>query len=395
MRNLSKLNVCFLAGTLGQGGAERQLFYILQALRQAGAVPRLLSLERGGFWEEKIKSLGVPITWLGSQSSRLERLLRILKEVRKDPPDIVQSQHFFMNAYAGVAARMIRAGGIGAVRSNGRSDVDESGRWGGWLGLHCPEVIAANSRAAIRYAVGRGVAPARLHFLPNAVDTDLFQPSGGLPKEPFTLIAVGRVVKEKRLDRFISILHCLRTNYRLNVRGLIVGPERPNENLALDLKNQARRLGLFPDFLQFLGGVSDTRPIYREASVCVLTSDYEGTPNVLLEAMASGLPVVASQVGGVPEIVRHGQTGFLFEPNNLEGFAAALAELAKNSKLRNEMGRCARNFVEENHSLHRLPMYLEELYRLALPAQRQLTARILPNVPVSTEPLSPHQEPFS
>lgn len=393
MRNLSlsRLKLCFLAGTLEQGGAERQLFYILQALRQAGAAVHLLTLERGGFWEEKIQTLGVSIAWLGSQASRLKRLFRILKEVRKHQPDMLQSQHFFMNAYGGLAARMIRAGGIGAMRSNGRSDVEESGRLGGWLGLHCPGTIAANSQAAMQYAISQGVAPARLYYLPNVVDTEWFQPANGSPEEPLTLIAVGRLVKEKRLDRFISIIGHLRTDYRLNVRGLIVGPGRPNEILARELENQARRLGLYPDFIQFRGGVSDTRSVYREAAICVLTSDYEGTPNVLLEAMACGLPVVASKVGGVPQIVRHWQTGFLFESDNLKAFGAALAGLVKDSDLRTEIGQRARNFVEENHSLNRLPAYLEGLYQVAVPGICRAPLDVISGTAIEPEPQStPH-----
>src|SRR5579859_3881136 len=84
MRDLSKLKICFLAGTLEHGGAERQLFYILQALRQASAGLRLLSLDRGEFWEEKIKALGVSVTCVGDKPSRLHRLFRVLKEMRKD-----------------------------------------------------------------------------------------------------------------------------------------------------------------------------------------------------------------------------------------------------------------------------------------------------------------------
>jgi len=84
MRSLSKLKLCFLAGTLEHGGAERQLFYILQALCQAGNTPRLLSLDQGEFWEERIKGLGVSVTWVGDQPSRFKRLFRVLKEVWKD-----------------------------------------------------------------------------------------------------------------------------------------------------------------------------------------------------------------------------------------------------------------------------------------------------------------------
>ena len=285
MRNLSRLKLCFLAGTLEHGGAERQLFYILQALCQAGATPRLLSLDQGEFWEETIKALGVCVSWVGDRPSRLTRLFRVLKEVRKNPPDVLQSQHFYTNAYVGVAARLVQASGIGAMRNNGRTEVSESGILGGWANLRLPRTIAANSQIARQYAIAQGV--------------------------------------------------------------------------------------------QFRGGVSEIRSVYQEAAICVLTSDFEGTPNALLEAMSSGLPVVATKVGGVPGIVRHGQTGFLLEPDDLDGLVAALVELVKNSQLRADIGRRARAYVEENHSLDRLPAYLSGLYDLALPTRRHSTTRLV------------------
>jgi glycosyltransferase involved in cell wall biosynthesis len=377
MHNLSQLKLCFLAGTLEHGGAERQLFYILQALCQAGATPRLLSLDRGEFWQEAIERLGVSVTWVGDQPSRLQRLFRILKEVRKDAPDVLQSQHFFANAYAGLAGRLCGAIGIGAMRNNGRIEVSECGILGGWLNLHCPGTLAANSKIAMQYAITQGIPGSRLYFLPNVVDTEWFKPPTDLPLEPFTLITVGRLVKQKRLDRFITILARLRTSYQLNVRGLIVGPGCQNEDLRPELENQARRLGLSPEIVQFQGGVSDSRKFYREAAVCVLTSDYEGTPNVLLEAMACGLPVVAAKVGGVPDIVQHGRTGFLLEPDDIEGYTSSLVKLAKASELRAEMGRRARIYMEENHALRRLPTYLEGLYQRVFPTARHSTNKVI------------------
>ena len=384
MRDFSKLKICFLAGTLEHGGAERQLFYMLQAFCRAGARPRLLSLDRGEFWEETIKALGVSVTWVGDAASRLKRLFRILNEVRKAPPDVFQSQHFFANAYVGVAARLLPTTGIGAMRSNGYSEVSASGPFGGWLNLHLPGTIAANSQAAIQYAVSRGIPASRLYFLPNVVDTERFKPSALSSDGPLTLIAAGRLVKLKRLDRFISILGRLRAEFGLNVRGLIVGPECGNDELRPALEHQARSLGLLPDWLQFRGGVADMSSVYQQAAICVLTSDFEGTPNVLLEAMASGLPVVATRVGGVPGIVRHGETGFLLDPDDLDGLTAALVELVRNSQLRTGMGRRARTYVEENQSLHRLPVYLSELYQKALPTRRPSPGRVVQGAPIST-----------
>ncbi len=367
MHDFPELRVCFLAGTLEHGGAERQLFYVLQALREQGAVPRLLCLDRGEFWEEPIRSLGVPVTWVGERQSRLARLVRIVRELRKDPPDVFQSQHFFANAYVGLAALLLRVNGIGAMRNEETSECQANGAVGGWLNLHLPPLIAANSRVAMEQAVARGLSPSRLHFLPNVVDTQRFKPASGPGERPLTLIGVGRLARQKRFDRFVSALGRLREQLKAEVRGWIVGPTQ-DYCLRTELEAQAARLGLLPRYLRFLGGVSDMALLYQQADICVLTSDFEGTPNVLLEAMASGLSVVATKVGGVPDIVRHGSNGFVIEREDMEGLVAALVRLGGNATERIEMGRRARAFVEENHSLARLPAYLDALYSAALPA---------------------------
>jgi glycosyltransferase involved in cell wall biosynthesis len=146
-----------------------------------------------------------------------------------------------------------------------------------------------------------------------------------------------------------------------------VGPRDPNEDILPELENQARKLGLLPEFLRFEDSAADMRPYYHASAACVLTSDFEGTPNVLLEAMASGLPVLATRVGGVPDIVRDGHTGFLLDPEDLDGLTANATELIRSARLRREMGARARSFVQENHSLQRLPSYLSKLYERALP----------------------------
>ena len=367
--HLPGLRICFLAGTLEHGGAERQLFYMLQALCQRGVAPRLLCFDRGEFWEGPIRSLGVPVTWVGQRQSRLARLIRVVRELRADPPDLLQSQHFFANAYASLAALVLRMKAIGAMRNEGAAEMRENGPIGGRLNLHLPRTIAANSRLAIRDAIARGVRPSRLYFLPNVVDTQRFRPADGAVKRPLTLLAVGRIAPQKRFDRFISALGRLRSELNVKVQGWIIGPSQ-DQWLRNELEDQARGLGLFPGCLQFLGGVSDMVPFYQQADLCVLTSDFEGTPNVLLEAMASALPVVATKVGGVPDIVQHGKTGVLLDREDEDGLVASLGELITDFPRRKEMGRCAREYVETHHSLSRLPAYLEGLYSLALPQQR-------------------------
>src|SRR5262249_52921380 len=149
-------------GTLGQGGAERQLFYAIQALRHSGVDVRVLSLDRGGFWEAPIRELGARVTYVGQVHSRLNRVFRILKELKNEPPDILQSQHFFTNAYASLSARILRCKAIGALRSNGFFDLSQCGSIGGRINLHLPEVLAANSQSSIQHAISHRVPRSRL-----------------------------------------------------------------------------------------------------------------------------------------------------------------------------------------------------------------------------------------
>lgn len=384
MSDLSKLRIAYIAGTLGQGGAERQLFYAVQALRQSGAAVQILSLDRGGFWEEPIKQLGATVTWIGQDRSRFKRVLRIVKHLRREPADILQSQHFYTNAYASLAALFLNCKAIGALRSNGHFEVTESGRLGGRINLRLPKILAANSQSSIQYATRHGILSSRLYFLPNVVDTGRFK-SGDATQGPITLLTVGRLTREKRFDRFISLVHRLRTERGLDIRGWIVGPTRADQELRPVLEQQAATLGLLPDKIRFLGSITDMSSIYQQGTIFVLTSDHEGTPNVLLEAMATGLPVVATNVGGVPEVVRHGQTGFLVPCDDMKAQLDAISQLVENPGLRAEMGARARAYVEDVHSVHRLPTRLADLYDLALGKGPKPKAELHPFSATTTE----------
>ena len=361
MVDLATIKICFVAGTLGQGGAERQLFYMLQALRESGAVVRLLCLTQGEFWESKIQALGVPVTWVGQDSSRLARVRRIARELRAHAPDIVQSAHFYTNLYVALAARWLGLKEIGAVRNDALSEVRANGRVLGRLSLRLPRVLAPNSQAGLRNAVKLGVPAARCHFLPNVVDTGRFGPADRSQRESVTLLAVGRLVPQKRMDRFLRLLATVRAASPIPVRGLIAGTGELRESLMA----QARELGLLPDGIEFLGGVSDLVPVYQRADLFVLTSDWEGTPNVVLEASACGLPVVATRAGGTADVVRVGETGLLFDADDEEGMSRALIELVGEVKRRFVMGAAARRFVETNHSVGKLPEFLAALYHKA------------------------------
>ncbi|MGQ0612344.1 MAG: glycosyltransferase [Planctomycetaceae bacterium] len=355
------MRITFLAGTLGLGGAERQLFHILGALRRYGAEVRLLSLTRGEAWEERIRAEGVEVEWVGRRESRLLRLARIAAALRRDRPDIVQSQHFFTNLYAVGAARLAGCREVCAIRGDGLIEVRRNG-WLGRMSLTAPRTLAANSRAAIEQAVSFGVPRERLHWLPNVVDTDQFRPAPAPRRRPFTLLWAGRLAAVKSPDRFVRLVAAVRAATRCAVAGVVVG----DGPLRDALQGEAERLGLGPDGLRFAGAAREMAPRLLEADLLVSTSEHEGTPNVILEAMAAGLPVVATAVGGVPDLVLEGETGWLFPPGEEAEMARAVTRLVEDPASARAAGARARARAETVHGLDVLPAHLERLYRAVI-----------------------------
>jgi glycosyltransferase involved in cell wall biosynthesis len=299
---------------------------------------------------------------MGDSPSRVARLFKIAKTIRRLKPHLVQSQHFYTNLYAAVGARVNKLPSIGAVRNDGLSEVKANGVALGRLSLGLPSLIAANSQPAIRNLTGCGWRASRFFFLPNFIDTGRFKPSPERPHEPFTILGIGRLGPQKRFDRFVRMVERFAASLQKPVRAWIVGEGTQREPLQA-LISKVSRPGLE---ISLLGAVPDPLPLYQTADAFLLTSDHEGTPNVIMEAMACGLPVLATNVGGVAELITQGQTGFLFEPSDAAGVSELLERLLGQPDMAASIGTRARDFIERNHSSDLLPQTLATLYERVL-----------------------------
>ncbi|MBI2376272.1 MAG: glycosyltransferase [Deltaproteobacteria bacterium] len=320
--SVSGLRVCFVAGTLGSGGAERQLFYMTRELKRAGADVRVLSLRKGELWQPRIEAVGVPVVWVGESESRALRMARIAREVRAFRPEILQAGHFFTNLYVASAARLVGAKDFGAIRNDVYSELRALGPLLGQASLRAPTKLIVNSRAAVENATKVGIARDRLEYLPNVVDTDVFHPIERPPNPRPRILSVGRLERSKRHDLLIEALAGLRNERGLDFEAEIVGTGSLRG--ALDAQCRARGLD---DRVRFLGHRDDMPAVYQAADVFVLTSDHEGTPNAVMEAMASGVAVVATAVGGVAELIHDASLGFVVAPRDRAAIASSLAVL--------------------------------------------------------------------
>ena len=359
MFDVSRLRICFLAGTLGRGGAERQLVYMLRALKSIGVSTRVLSLTKGEALESEIRSLGIDIENICERkTSRPRKLTRIVQSLRAEPADIVQGVHFYTNLYVAAAARLTGIREIGAIRSNLNFDLESNGAWGR-LQLHSPRHLITNSAPSQQLAIAKGISAKRIHLLPNVVDVNGERAQPAKANGVVRILFVGRLTEEKRADRFLRVVsNVVKQSSQFEVRAAIAGdgPLRPR------LEVLAQTLGLDGGRFQLLGEREDMTSVYRQFDLLMLTSDMEGTPNVLLEAMAHGLPVAATRVGGVPEIVG-GDRGLLVDPGDEEGLAKAALRLVSDAALRRSLGRGGHDYVSRFHSLTGLPERLLSIYR--------------------------------
>jgi len=364
-----RLRVALLAGTLGQGGAEKQLIYTARALRQSNVAVQVYSLRRDEFYEAALQELNVRPIWIGRHESPLLRLGAFVRALWAYRPHVIQSGHFFGNIYAALAARLLGAVSIGAIRSDALLEFEEMGRWAPWL-LRLPRSIIANSHAALNNLRCCGVPEDKCHLVSNVIDLVEFDAHVAEgrplipPQESPVVVTVGLLDRVKRLDRFLDVLSLARRSMP-GLRGMIIGdgPDRSQ------LERAARERGLFPAGLQFLGRRQDVPVLLRRANVFLLTSEHEGFPNVLLEAMAARLPVVTTPAGDAGRLVKDGTTGYVVSFNDVQGMVQRVLQLAKSPPLRQRFGGAGRQQVEERYSYAGLPRCLLATYR-AIAAQQ-------------------------
>jgi glycosyltransferase involved in cell wall biosynthesis len=228
--------------------------------------------------------------------------------------------------------------------------------------LRSPPTIIANSQCAKRNAQDYGVESSRIHVLSNVIDLADFDRKAATASHqkvagPPAVFVVCRLVRAKRLDRFLAALRMANQQTELNAVIVGDGPEREA------LERQAREDSLIADRVRFLGRRNDIPGLLQQADMLAVSSDHEGFPNVLLEAMAARLPIVTTCAGDASAIVKDGETGFTVSRDDVSGLAARMVELARHSDLRNQLGAAGRRRVEQKYSIDSLSERLFNIYR--------------------------------
>jgi glycosyltransferase involved in cell wall biosynthesis len=365
----SPIRLFLMINTFETGGSERQFTVLAQNADASKFEVHLGCVNpRGPLADQVGKVTQFPLggSLLGWRAMRSRLLLA--RYFREHQIEIAHSFDYYTNVTLIPVARMARLPVIiGSHRQLGDLMRPREFRAQSAVFLWCDAVVC-NSQAAAARLVEDGLPQEKLVVIGNALPGAAFEPAApALPRRSgqngSRVLQVGMVARMnahyKNHAGFLRIASAIHKRMP-DVQFLLAG----DGPLRLELEKLAAGLGL-GDRVIFLGDRRDVSAVLASMDVAVLTSDSESLSNVILEAMAARLPVVAYGVGGNTELIDD-QRGVLVAAGNENEFAAAILRLLGDASLREEMGWNARRFVEENFSLERVIHRYEDLYTTLL-----------------------------
>ncbi|MEO7297798.1 MAG: glycosyltransferase family 4 protein [Verrucomicrobiota bacterium] len=315
----------------------------LAEVRRRGVEVRVLSLRR------PTETLRHPVVLeAGLEACAVyeeEKFAEVLREFR---PDLLHAH--FATRPTGVARELAAELGVPFTFTAHRYDIFDKPPEDFAARAAAARLFVTVSEANVHHLTGTfGVPAERMRVIPCGVDTERFCPAlAEQPKTPL-IVCVARLVKVKNQTLLLQTCAQLRDR-GLTFRCVVVG----DGPMRGELETLAKQLRL-DGWVEFAGAADQNQVLgwWQRAAIAVLTSDSEGMPVCLMEAAACALPVVATSVGGVPELVREGETGFLAPPGNATALADALEKLLRDETLRSRFGLAARRVAETQLSLAR------------------------------------------
>lgn len=356
------MRIVYAIDHLGPGGAQRQVVELAVRLAARSDVQlAVLVYHDADFFGERLREAGVEVDRVPKRG-RLDptlppRLARALSARR------TQLVHAFMLApalWSELAARCLprsRRPRIVAAERSGRIGAGRVASAVERLVYRGADAVTVNAGPLVD-AMERtlGVPRARVRYLPNGIDLAAWdrsrheEPPLAMESDCFHIGLIGRLEPQKNHAVLLDALGRLGAQAVHDWRVWLVG-SAPDERYLADLRARTRACGL-ESVVRFAPPQRAIAALMEELDVLVLPSHYEGFPNVLLEAMASGVPTVATPVGDVPNLVRDGETGRLVEPGDADGLGRALLELSRAApEQRRRMGERARALVESRFAI--------------------------------------------
>jgi glycosyltransferase involved in cell wall biosynthesis len=358
-----KCRLLYVVGQLGPGGLERQLYLLLQTLDRERYQPEVVvwNYHEDDTYVEPLRTLNIPLHFFPPCHSKYAKLKTFRQLVSRLQPEVIHSYTFYTNFAARCAALGRKTIAVGSVRSNFTNDRKSCGFILGNLSARWPRIQVYNNLAGAKKAQRSHspFAPKEVFVVRNALDLAQFSKVPLSTNGPTRILGIGSLLQLKRWDRLLRAASKLIQkgfDFQLEIAG--GGPLRES------LEQQARDLGVV-DRVKFRGHTDNVQNSLAGSTFLAHTSDIEGCPNVVMEAMACGRAVVATNVGDIPFLVEEGKTGFIVDRRDDSELVDRLATLINNRSLCSDMGEAGRVKAEREFACGRLVEQTLAVYRSA------------------------------
>lgn len=369
-----KTRVLHVVDSLDLGGAQVVIEQLVRHADRSRFSPEIVALHGRGAMRERLTRLDVPVRALSPHKLVPLHLPRLLWLLATQRYDVVHCHLLWANLFAkplaALCGRRIR---INHDHCNDKLSLSALlrvlDRKMNALSTH---IIAVSESTRAHLLKHDHFAPERVTTIHNGIDTDANRPRPkqraaarakfGLGENRFVIGGLGRLTFQKNFALFLDVAAAITARHPQ--AEFVIAGTGPDDSA---LRTQAKNLGIA---VKFTGYVADPSELWPALDCFLLTSRYEGLPMAILEAMASGVPIVASDLDGMREILRDGVNARLVSPDETGAFAAAVSSLIEQPPLASQLTQNALTTVRANFSAETMTRKVEEIYLRCLEGRR-------------------------
>lgn len=369
------IKVLHVIDHLGLGGAQSFLRDLVLSQHESGLVrPTVCCLTEPTRSSQTFRHHGVPILHLNVNRRNYVQIAnipwRLLRIMKKQRYDLVHT-HLFVSGVFGRLSALVA--GVPTVVHEQRNETEVVGKLGRWidhiLGAKTAAVICVSESTKDFNVNIKGIRRESIWVIPNGINTQLFYSARSQAEHRADLdffktsldnrivIGVGRLEPEKRFDIFLEAAKVI-SGRMPNVGFIIVGEGSERGELEM----LAKRLGIDAS-VKFVGARSDVHSLLRSSDVFLLTSDFEGLPLSLLEALAMEVPAVATNVDGTSEVLGEGIGGIVVPRRDPSAVADEVMNLLLDEEQRRNLGRQGRELIEQKYAISLVRERIDDVYR--------------------------------
>lgn len=357
-RRGSPVRVTYFIDSLGSGGAQRQAVEMAISLVKREKIEATFLVYRDNdFFGDRLRGADIEIELLPKRSKiDFHFPLKLREGFRATRPDVVHAFLLSPSFWAALTRRvtpsservpLITSERNCLIGTNWRESLIQRFAYG------AGDIVTANAAPVVDLIHDRlGISKARIRYIPNGIDLVEWDKelalSSGLELDPseFNIALIGRYSPQKNHSLLLRALSRIESALTANWRVWFFGSSGADQSCRSEIEEEAQRLGLSP-MIRFMDPRKYVGAIMKEMEVIVLPSTHEGFPNVALEALASSVPVVATSVGDIENLVDDGESGFLVASQDEKALAEALEKISQLApEKRRVMGASGRRKVE-------------------------------------------------